>query len=358
MAASAAEHQLLFGLFALQIGLVRQEDLLTAFRMWTRDKTRKLADFLVEQGSLEAADRAVIEAIVVRHVDRHGGDAEKSLAVLEARPELCQSLAAIGDAELGVGITLLTPATEEANGERTRTYGAGSIRQKGRGSACSGLTPGAGWGRSSSPGRRAAPRGRAQGDPRRHADDPASRPRFLLEAEVTGGLEHPGIVPVYGLGGYADGRPYYAMRFIRGEASRRRSSASTPTSRSRPTRAAGRRAPQAPAAIPRRLQRDRVRPQPRRPASRPQAGQHHGRQVRRDPGRRLGTGQGRSGTAEPAATDERTLMPVVVQRQRRDPAGHALGTPAYMSPEQAAGDLDRLGPRSTSTAWARRSTAC
>ena len=94
MAASAAEHQLLFGLFALQIGLVRQEDLLTAFRMWTRDKTRKLADFLVEQGSLEAADRAVIEAIVVRHVDRHGGDAEKSLAVLEARPELCQSLTA------------------------------------------------------------------------------------------------------------------------------------------------------------------------------------------------------------------------------------------------------------------------
>ncbi len=48
-----------------------------------------------------------------------------------------------------------------------------------------------------------------------HADDPISRQRFLLEAEVTGGLEHPGIVPVYGLGTYAGGRPYYAMRFIR-----------------------------------------------------------------------------------------------------------------------------------------------
>ena len=32
------------------------------------------------------------------------------------------------------------------------------------------------------------------------ADDPDSRSRFLLEAEVTGRLEHPGIVPVYGLG--------------------------------------------------------------------------------------------------------------------------------------------------------------
>src|SRR4029434_10195956 len=50
-----------------------------------------------------------------------------------------------------------------------------------------------------------------------HADDPDSRQRFVLEAEVTGGLEHPGIVPVYGLGTYGDGRPYYAMRFIRGD---------------------------------------------------------------------------------------------------------------------------------------------
>src|SRR5262249_35457536 len=51
----------------------------------------------------------------------------------------------------------------------------------------------------------------------RHADDPAARARFLLEAEVTGGLEHPGIVPVYGLGSYADGRPFYAMRLVRGD---------------------------------------------------------------------------------------------------------------------------------------------
>jgi serine/threonine protein kinase len=49
-----------------------------------------------------------------------------------------------------------------------------------------------------------------------HADDPLSRLRFLLEAEITGGPEHPGIVPVYGLGTYGDGRPFYALRFIRG----------------------------------------------------------------------------------------------------------------------------------------------
>jgi serine/threonine protein kinase len=44
-----------------------------------------------------------------------------------------------------------------------------------------------------------------------------SSARFLLEAQLTGRLEHPGIVPVYGLGKYPDGRPYYAMRFIQGE---------------------------------------------------------------------------------------------------------------------------------------------
>src|SRR5262245_61174729 len=50
-----------------------------------------------------------------------------------------------------------------------------------------------------------------------HADNQDSRSRFMAEAEITGKLEHPGIVPVYGLGQYADGRPYYAMRFIRGD---------------------------------------------------------------------------------------------------------------------------------------------
>lgn len=49
------------------------------------------------------------------------------------------------------------------------------------------------------------------------ADNAEARARFLLEAEVTGSLEHPGVVPLYGLGSYADGRPFYAMRFVQGE---------------------------------------------------------------------------------------------------------------------------------------------
>jgi tetratricopeptide (TPR) repeat protein/tRNA A-37 threonylcarbamoyl transferase component Bud32 len=50
-----------------------------------------------------------------------------------------------------------------------------------------------------------------------YAADADSRRRFLLEAEVTARLEHPGVVPVHGLVQDENGHPCYAMRFIQGE---------------------------------------------------------------------------------------------------------------------------------------------
>jgi serine/threonine protein kinase/Tfp pilus assembly protein PilF len=47
--------------------------------------------------------------------------------------------------------------------------------------------------------------------------DASLRQRFLTEAEITGQLEHPGIVPVYALDEDAEGKPYYVMRFIEGQ---------------------------------------------------------------------------------------------------------------------------------------------
>ena len=49
------------------------------------------------------------------------------------------------------------------------------------------------------------------------ANDPPFRERFALEAEVTARLEHPGVIPMYGVGENAAGEPFYAMRFIDGE---------------------------------------------------------------------------------------------------------------------------------------------
>lgn len=48
------------------------------------------------------------------------------------------------------------------------------------------------------------------------AQDRESCERFQLEAEVTGRLEHPGVIPMYGVGKDDNGRPFYAMRFIDG----------------------------------------------------------------------------------------------------------------------------------------------
>lgn len=43
-----------------------------------------------------------------------------------------------------------------------------------------------------------------------------ARERFVREAEVTGRLEHPGVVPVYAMGKWSDGSHYYVMRFVEG----------------------------------------------------------------------------------------------------------------------------------------------
>jgi serine/threonine protein kinase/Flp pilus assembly protein TadD len=41
--------------------------------------------------------------------------------------------------------------------------------------------------------------------------------RFLEEAQITGQLEHPGIVPIYDIGYQANGTPFYSMKLVRGE---------------------------------------------------------------------------------------------------------------------------------------------
>ena len=48
------------------------------------------------------------------------------------------------------------------------------------------------------------------------AFDTVYRDKFLREAEITGNLEHPGVVPVYGMGTDSLGHLFYAMRLIRG----------------------------------------------------------------------------------------------------------------------------------------------
>src|SRR5262249_2787983 len=180
-----------------------------------------------------------------------------------------------------------------------------------------------------------------------HADDSTSRARFLLEAEITGGLEHPGIVPIYGLGTYDGGRPFYAMRFIKGDSLKE--AADRYHADESLLKDPGRRALELRQLL------------HRFTAVCDAIGYAHARGVLHraikpgnvivgkygetlvvDWGLAKATGRADHG-AEP---DERTLVPSSASGSAETLPGSALGTPAYMSPEQAEGDLEHLGPRS------------
>lgn len=51
----------------------------------------------------------------------------------------------------------------------------------------------------------------------RHQGEAELIRRFVEEAQISGQLQHPGITPVYELGEFPDGRPYFSMKLVRGE---------------------------------------------------------------------------------------------------------------------------------------------
>ncbi|HWE37391.1 MAG TPA: tetratricopeptide repeat protein [Isosphaeraceae bacterium] len=50
----------------------------------------------------------------------------------------------------------------------------------------------------------------------RHRDNPDFLRRFVEEAQIGGQLQHPGIVPIYELGAFADRRPFFTMKLVKG----------------------------------------------------------------------------------------------------------------------------------------------
>jgi serine/threonine protein kinase len=183
----------------------------------------------------------------------------------------------------------------------------------------------------------------------RHADNPRHRARFEFEAEITGGLEHPGIVPVYGLGRDLTGRPYYAMRFIRGESLKEAIERFHKTEKQN-YRDSRQRALELRELLGRFIDVcDAI-------------AYAHSRGVLHRDLKPSNIMLGRYGETlvvdwglaksvdrddEPALpSEEAPLRPSSGSRLNPTMAGLAVGTPAYMSPEQATGQLDIVGPRS------------
>lgn len=50
-----------------------------------------------------------------------------------------------------------------------------------------------------------------------HKDNPQVIQRFVEEAQIGGQLQHPGIAPIYELGQFADKRPFFAMKLVKGQ---------------------------------------------------------------------------------------------------------------------------------------------
>jgi hypothetical protein len=207
------DRNLLFGVLALQADLIDDAQFARACSEWAGRKQTPLAELLVERGWLTPSDRADVEKLLERKLRKHQGDARASLAAV-IPDSVKRSLAGLADADIRqsvAGLTtpppgpVLVPTTAYELTARDRY----TVRRL---HATGGI--GRVWlARDASLGRDVALK---ELRPER-AGSPVVWARFLKEAQVTGQLEHPGIVPIYELGRRPeDQAPYYTMRFVRG----------------------------------------------------------------------------------------------------------------------------------------------
>jgi formylglycine-generating enzyme required for sulfatase activity/tRNA A-37 threonylcarbamoyl transferase component Bud32 len=339
MSNSAADRNLLFGILALQMDFVSRDALIAAMNAWVLDKSKPLGQILVEQGALTVERCALLEALVQEHLKQHDHDPQRSLAAVSSIRSVRQDLQQIADSDLQASLVHVAahtnPDPNVTTPESTTTAGLRFriLRPHARGGLGEVFVA-----QDTELNREVALKEIQD----RHADQPESRARFLLEAEVTGGLEHPGIVPVYGLGTYADGRPFYAMRFIRGHS----------------LKDAIARFHQEKARLPAGERTLRLRQMLGRFVDVCQAVAYaHSRGVlHRDLkpgnvmlgkyGETLVVDWGLAKVLDRAEAEATEGMLIRSGDSALTQAGKALGTPAYTSPEQAAGRLDQVGPRS------------
>ncbi len=218
-----ADRNLLFGVLALQLDFISQAQLIAGMQAWVTEKPVALSEHLVRLGHLSAAKAALLEPLVAEHVREHDNDPAQSLQSVSSASWVAGALdPAVGqDAEVAASLGHLrressgTPSTPGSQGQTHATEVQTVLQTAPTAGRFRILRPHAkgGLGKVSVAldtelGREVAFK---EIQPE-HADNPNCRGRFVLEAEITGGLEHPGIVPVYGLGAYPDGQPVHPGR--------------------------------------------------------------------------------------------------------------------------------------------------
>ncbi len=199
---------LLFGLLALARGLVGQPQLVAALEIWDQDSQQSLAEILLANGSIDRRARAEVDELVAL---RFGQTQVRERPSRRGKPALAATMTHVGETLTGNKQPDATPTSATAHQDSAIVATGSRFRivkpfaRGGLGEVFLALDPELD---------RPVALKELQSE---RTFDPTSQSRFLLEARITGRLEHPGIVPVYGLGQYPDGRPYYAMRLIEGE---------------------------------------------------------------------------------------------------------------------------------------------
>jgi tetratricopeptide (TPR) repeat protein/tRNA A-37 threonylcarbamoyl transferase component Bud32 len=347
-----ADRNLLFGVLALQMDFIKREQLIAAMQAWVFDKSKPLGQILLAQKALAADNHDLLEALVQKHLAQHGNDPEKSLAAISSGTSIKKDLESIADPDVQASLVHVAEARAKehdpyatvAPSLSSATIGGARFRIL-RPHAKGGL--GEVFVALDEELHREVALKEIQG---RQADNLESRARFLIEAEITGGLEHPGIVPVYGLGTYADGRPYYAMRFIRGDSlkeaieqfHRADAAGMDPGQRTLALRALLGRFVDVCNAIAYAHSRG-VLHRDLKPGN-IMLGKY-GETLVVDWGLAKPLGEPAHGMSQ-TEPGEGSLRPHSIGSSSQTLMGSALGTPQFMSPEQAAGRLDQLGPAS------------
>jgi eukaryotic-like serine/threonine-protein kinase len=346
-----ADKNLLFGVLALQMDFVSREELIAATSAWLLAKERGLDRILLERQALSEEEHALLAALVAKHLARHDQDPRKSLAALSSLGSVRDELQRLEDQDLRA--SLVHVPSDRAGDARPADPFATQAHAESRpqGMRFRILRPHAegGLGKVSVAHDCELNREVAFKEIKpQYADDLGGRARFVLEAEITGGLEHPGIVPVYGLGQYADGRPFYAMRFVRGDSLNdalvrfhEEGGAAEGTFVSGERGVEFRKLLRRFMDVCNALEYAHCRGVLHRDLKpgNVMLGKH-GETLVVDWG--LARAQGKA----EHLTDqgEATLRPASGSAVEPTQLGRAIGTPAFMSPEQAAGRLDQLGP--------------
>jgi len=212
---------LLLGLLALQNDFISRKQLLSAFGAWIADKSRRIDELLVEQHAISQEDRRVLERLVDLHVQRNGCDATQSLARLSSISSIHSAMAELAgtDTEALQSLSFLSaidPNPTKSDSNKSEVIAGASKDGRLRFKIIRHHSQG-GLGVVYLAEDLELHRQVALKQIREDRVEEDYRAKFRQEAEVTGQLEHQGIVPIYALGTDETGRPYYAMRFIKGE---------------------------------------------------------------------------------------------------------------------------------------------